>query len=276
MVVHGHLLCRNEIELVPFVMDYWKRLGVDRLFVWDNGSTDGTIEALKAYDFVTIIPFASEGGYNDEYLLTTVRNLGWKRMSKDVADWVIVSDFDEVPYFIGRNDKKDPSFKVSNYEDFPDFDGETFRDWLEFLDDEKVSIVRTRMHQLIRKDFPEYKPELMHTYEGGRYYDENHRFDKTLLFNCKKVEETNYQLGAHDAQFIARGLFMEYPSEYCMFHLKYLGEDYVINKSKRLYDNLRPDIKEGNVIDSHYLKLIEDYQFYADMFWNNGYDKNIN
>lgn len=144
MVVHGHLVCRNEVKLVPFVMDYWKRLGVDKLFVWDNGSTDGTIEALKEYDFVEVVPFETNGGYVDEFRITQMRNTGWKLKSKGVADWVIVSDFDEVPYFYGDN----------------------FKEWLKSLDASNINRVKTKMHQLMRQDFPEYKEGLMHEYEG--------------------------------------------------------------------------------------------------------------
>ena len=32
------------MEILPFVRQYWERLGVDKVVVYDNGSNDGSIE----------------------------------------------------------------------------------------------------------------------------------------------------------------------------------------------------------------------------------------
>lgn len=38
---------RNEIDKLPFFLDYYKSLDVGRFFIVDNGSTDGTVEFLR-------------------------------------------------------------------------------------------------------------------------------------------------------------------------------------------------------------------------------------
>jgi len=53
MTVHVHTFCWNEMEILPFVVQYWKRFA-DKVFVYDNGSDDGSVEYLKKFDFVEV------------------------------------------------------------------------------------------------------------------------------------------------------------------------------------------------------------------------------
>lgn len=235
MTIHGHILCWNEIEILPFVIDYWKRAGVDKLYVYDNGSTDGCLEEFKKYDWIEVIPFESEGGKTDEFLLTKIRNTGWK-LSKGKADWVIVSDFDEVPYCTG-----DIREVLKRYED-----------------DLDASVFKTKMPICVTETFPEHTDKLLHEMEGVRFGYEP-QMEKTLLFNPNRIDEMNWSLGCHSCSPYGTGQYYIFPPEITFYHLKHLGKDYAVRKSMRLYENLREDIKRGGVIDSHYKKLAENY-----------------
>lgn len=68
------------------------------------------------------------------------------------------------------------------------------------------------------------------------------------------------------------GELLRFPKEFEFFHLKYLGKDYVKERSRWLHDNLRPDIKAQGIIDHHYKKLADETDKYFDDFWNNSYD----
>ena len=245
MRLEGHILCWNEAPLVPFVLDYWQKAGVDKLYVYDNGSTDGSLELLSKYPFVEIIPFET-GGFTDEYKLTELRNREWKK-SKGTADWVIISDFDEVPYC------EEGDLKT-------------------YLEGKHLPL-KTKMHNLLTTSFPEYNGSLMHTMEGVRYYDKDTMMNKCLTFPLDNLSEIHFDLGAHTCH---PNLKIEaYPKGYCFFHLKHLGADYVLPKSQRIYDNLREDIRRQNRIDIHYLQYLKRYeQIFKDM-WNNSYEKNI-
>lgn len=245
MVLHGHVLCWNEAPLVPFVMDYWKELKVDKLYVYDNGSTDGTLELLKAYDFVEVIPFSTDRNKTDEFALTYIRNTAWKR-SKLVADWCIVCDFDEVPYFNGGR--------------------EGFAEMIKAMEEDNAECLKTKMHQVITKHFPKHNEgTLMHQIEGMRFYDKDTNMDKALTFDCWKVEETGFKLGAHECGMECTKVKPEY---YCFFHLKLLGTEYLYNKSLRLYNNLREDIREHTLIDCHYKEWVNDCQNKFRKIWN--------
>lgn len=230
MRLEAHLLCLNEAKLVPYVMDYWKE--ADKIYLYDNGSTDGSVELLSKYPNVEVIPF-STGGFVDEFALTHMRNTQWQR-SKESADWIAVCDFDEVPYA---------------------------PDGLKATLERHSGALRTKMHQIVCDYFPEYNPNLLlHQNKGIRYYDKDTHFDKTLLFPVKNLNVINFTLGSHNCH--PNILIEQYPADISILHLKYLGKDYILEKSRRLYENLRPDIKAAGGIDWHYKKIVEDYDNY--------------
>ena len=61
------LIVRNESLRLPAVLDHHRRIGVDRFFVVDNGSSDGTLELLLAepdvHVFWTDAPFRTRKGH---------------------------------------------------------------------------------------------------------------------------------------------------------------------------------------------------------------------
>lgn len=48
--IDAYLVVRNEVGRLPYLLDYHRALGVDRFFVVDNGSDDGTPEFLLGQD----------------------------------------------------------------------------------------------------------------------------------------------------------------------------------------------------------------------------------
>jgi hypothetical protein len=83
-------LLRNGRPYIRSFVEHYLSLGVKHLFFLDNGSTDGTVDALQGYESVTVLrstlPFK-------EYQLTMKRYLmerfGW-------GGWVLYADIDEL------------------------------------------------------------------------------------------------------------------------------------------------------------------------------------
>ena len=47
MLVYGLIIVRNGVDIVRLNLLYHLSLGVDRMFVVDNGSTDGTDRVIR-------------------------------------------------------------------------------------------------------------------------------------------------------------------------------------------------------------------------------------
>ena len=59
MNIDVYTLCWNEMAILPFVIEAWKRFA-RHVYVFDNGSTDGSIEFLKRYDWITVEHFGKD------------------------------------------------------------------------------------------------------------------------------------------------------------------------------------------------------------------------
>jgi hypothetical protein len=95
MKVHVYTSMRNESYMAPFFLRHYERI-CDKIFVWDDESTDGTLELLKAHPKVEILPLEIHGiddAYNQK-----IRSETYRRLSRGIADWVMIVDCDEFHY----------------------------------------------------------------------------------------------------------------------------------------------------------------------------------
>src|SRR5215210_3104021 len=84
-------LVRNSRPYVNSFVEHYTSLGIKHLFFLDNGSTDGTVEALKGYDNVTVLhtglPFKRYQVSMRQYLI--------ERFGKK-GRWCLYVDIDEL------------------------------------------------------------------------------------------------------------------------------------------------------------------------------------
>ncbi len=91
------LVVRNEAHLLPWFLDYYTRLGVDRFFCVDNQSTDGTREILLRHRHVHV--FRTDASYKTSkygvyWRVPLVRAYGRQK-------WCVFVDADEKLVFPG-------------------------------------------------------------------------------------------------------------------------------------------------------------------------------
>ena len=92
--IYAYVVCWNEMNNIPFVVDYWKRFA-ERVIVYDNGSDDGSVEYLSQYPWIEVRQFKTNGF--DDTANMNIKNRCWKE-SIGIADFVVVSDLDECLY----------------------------------------------------------------------------------------------------------------------------------------------------------------------------------
>ena len=96
MKIHAHILAYNEEKILPFTLDYYSKF-CEKIFVYDNMSTDSSDEIYKKYANVNVIKWNSNDEIN-ELNYIQIKSNGYKESRKDNVDWVIVCDCDEILY----------------------------------------------------------------------------------------------------------------------------------------------------------------------------------
>ena len=93
MKTHLYALCWNEADMLEFFFRHYDPW-VDRYVIFDDGSTDGSIEILKAHPRVELRSWHRK--YPDTYGISqwSWLNEVWKE-SRGQADWVVIVDIDE-------------------------------------------------------------------------------------------------------------------------------------------------------------------------------------
>lgn len=110
MKLFGCTVVKNEEGMIPYVMPYVERLGYDKFVVYDDHSTDKTIEKLSKYPFIEIREFPQQGTLHDfdakkAEIQANFFGECWQYIEAHNNEevWMSFTDFDEVLYNSGRN-----------------------------------------------------------------------------------------------------------------------------------------------------------------------------
>lgn len=207
-VVHLWALVWNERHMLPFFLEHYRPF-VDRFFLYDDGSDDGSTEYLAGQPDVELRRFQNEG----ESFVESARdfyNHAWKE-SRGAADWVIVVNVDELVYHSSP------------------------REALARERHQGHTIVCSRGWDMVTDDFPRGGP-LARTANRGVHSTE---MAKLAIFAPDMIDEINYGPGRHHADpagTIIRGR----KTNFDLLHYKYLGEDYLIRRYRELSRRMKP------------------------------------
>lgn len=209
MRIDLYTLCWNEMKIIPFVIDYWKNIKeqVDEfhVYVYDNGSDDGSVEELGKYYWITVMTFESDG-FND-LINRNLKNNVWKQ-SRGKADYVIVCDLDECLYC---ND---------------------FKELFKNLKNGKYTICLPVWLEMFSEKFPIKDEELLHKQVTKCCIGTSHTHtklaeSKAILFDPNEIDEINYIVGAHISH--PQGNVSWYVNDdLFIMHYKHLSLDYVL------------------------------------------------
>lgn len=227
MIIHAHILAFNEEKILPFTLDYYSSL-CEKIFIYDNMSTDNSDEIYKTYPKVTVIKWNSNDEIN-EMNYVQIKNNGYKVSRADNADWVIVCDTDEFLYHPRLLEK------------------------LEYYKKQGITVPLINGHDMVSETFPEYDGEFImkKIKTGSEVYPP---FCKNIIFNPKI--EANFGIGGHSFQ--SNNTINSVSPELKLLHYKFLGKEYVEAIYKARAERLS-EFNKTNKLGEHYFNVPFDY-----------------
>lgn len=246
------VLCFNEIDILPFVRQYWERIA-DKVIVYDNGSTDGSLEYLSKLPYVEIKHFDSDG--QNDIIQKMVKEHAYEEL-KDKYDIIIISDMDEVFYF------------------------DNFKATTAYFIKEGYSCMVTPIFSLCEDSKPPYLEDKLLHQQCHKFYLQkmNHMkgFDKVSkisIFNTKLVDKIEMSVGQHYVSTSPSMRIMLSNDAFCLHIDKGFGIDYKYKIRQKMNDNLsETNRKSGMCIEyaDSYNKLEREYKFHQE----NSFDLN--
>jgi glycosyltransferase involved in cell wall biosynthesis len=215
VTIHVYALCWNEARMLPHFFSHYDGI-VDRYFVFDNGSTDRSLEILASHPAVTLGHFRFTG---DSLVQAAIdqHNGNWKS-SRGAADWVIVCDVDEHLYH------------------------EDLRGYLARCREAGVTVIVPDGYVMISEEFP-LDPEPLHRLvrRGMRMTSD----DKPIVFDPGRIDDIGFAPGRHLACPVG-DVVVPATREVKLLHYRFLGLEYVVARYAELATGLRArDIAMG-------------------------------
>lgn len=232
MTITVYTFLYNEEDILPYFLKHYSQF-VDKIVVYNNMSTDNSIEILKNWKDceIEIREFDTNNQY-DERTLMEFKNNCWKECD---SDYVIVCDMDELLY---HPDIKN-FIQSRNYVDYYTPSG----------------------YHMIGDEVPtDYSKQIYDIIKNGTY-DVN--YGKNVLFKRKDVLETNYAPGAHMSSFQGTKRLVNCTTDQIkLLHYKWLSPEYVVNKNTN-YGERTSEHSKSHGWGIHYTltkdKMIEEY-----------------
>jgi hypothetical protein len=232
MIIDAYTFCWNEEIRLKYFLNLYSPL-CRQITVFDNGSTDGSQHLASQYDNVIWNTETYGQGEIDDVILRDVKNNCWKD-SRD-ADLVFVGDVDELLYHPYGLDKYFYSSLRAGY-----------------------TVFRATAYDMVSTEAP--------SHEGNIYDDEKFRYgvrttnctrtsdlqgfryDKSLVFSPQKIQEINYDFGAHYKGYSYKeptGEVKElYDGELKLLHYKFLGEEFFCKRMRASGERLSAHNRE--------------------------------
>ena len=215
--------------MLPYFFRHYDAV-VDRYIIFDDGSTDATLEMLRQHPKVEVRPLPRLDV--DSYVLAAqeLHNSTWKE-SRGQADWVILTAIDEHLYH-------------------PDLMA-----YLQTCRQDGVTLIPGVGYQMLSDTLPITDGKLCQLVTKGAPYA---NMNKLSLFDPLQISETNFAVGRHTAKPAGH---VVYPPEDALLilHYKYLSEDWTFERHLELEEKLGKHDK-ANRWGAHYSWSKEEFK----------------
>jgi hypothetical protein len=210
MEIHLYALCWNEAEILPFFFQHYDKL-VSRYFIFDDGSTDGSLELLRNRENVEVHRFSRSDPTSFVFSEQSLSNEVWKA-SQGLADWVIVTDIDEHLFH------PELGSLLQHYQDIG------------------ITVVPALGYQMISEMFPEPGETLCETRVRGAPHP---HYAKLSLFDPAAISEIFYAEGRHSADPKGR-VIAPATDQILLLHYKYLSCEWARRRDRQKRAGLGP------------------------------------
>ena len=211
--VHLYATCWNEIRLLGFFFRHYDSI-VQRYVIFDEGSTDGSLDFLRGHPKVELRRFVRNDP--DSFVLSELElfNNCWKESrgfrGSPVADWVIICNIDE--HIV-----------------HPDLGG-----YLSKCLETGITALPALGYQMFVEEFPRPGEHLCET----RTHALPDPTDcKLVVFSPTAIKEINFAVGGHAAQPIGR-VIVPAREELLLQNYQILGIDYTLERFAELRSGL--------------------------------------
>ncbi len=277
MKLIGYTCTFNEAGMVPYVMPYVERMGYDKFIVYDNMSTDNTVELLSNYPFVEIRYYDTNGKFDDNAKRQKEIDgyVECYKMAKvgtpeEEVIWMTFTDFDEV-IFGGYGDGAIKEILNCSY---------IFEGYNCFFE-QMVNLLPPKDEQgeLYKRMEYENKP-LVHTIDGVRGGWCYGNMAKPTMFCVNDFNYMAFVQGNHYAVCKTReGKKIRNLSEntgFTPFHLKFISKE-KLKKKWANYDERGLTFygKDLDKIETHYRDYLYPMSFSLENYFLNKGLKNI-
>lgn len=240
-IIHLYATCRNEEKIIPYFIDHYSAF-VQQFYIFDNCSTDTSVERLSRHKHVTVIPFET-GGQFDEGTLMRIRNNEWKK-SRGKADFVIVCDMDEILFH--------PRIDIL----------------LHLLHARKYTLVKPTGYNMTSMSLPEFDGSQAITQLIRTGIDAKNHYSKTILFS-PTLDQINYSPGSHKA--FPEGRIKRYQSSALkLLHYKFVDRDNILRKTQE-YRNRMSESNKAHGWGRHYMKTDDETLAEFDRVFSRGH-----
>jgi hypothetical protein len=214
--IHLYTICWNEAAMLGFFFRHYDPW-IARYVVYDDGSTDGTLEALARHPRVEVRRFPRTVADSFVMSATVLQDRMWKE-SRGAADWVVITAMDEHLHH--------PAL-------IP---------WLEASHDAGITLAPALGYQMVADEVP---PEGMQLATGLTRGAPWPKMAKLSLFRPDALEETRFRTGRHAARPTGR---LVYPArdELLLLHYKFLGAAYTKARHRLLATGLGAQDRANN------------------------------
>lgn len=191
-IIHVYAVCKNEVEFIPFFLNHYENIA-DKIVVFDNQSTDGTRRFLNEHPKCELINYDSKGELRDDIHMW-IKNSAWKE-SKGLAEWVIVSDLDELLYH------------------------QNLIGYLTTCKKQGYTICETEGYDMVSDEYPVIGHPIV---DQVRFGSASKQFSKTILFDPNEITEVYFSPGGHHVRPEGNVKLKE-SDGLKLLHYKYLG-----------------------------------------------------